>query len=86
MQRIRSVRRGRQRAEVQLRGARGETGRNATTAQTTALPPAATEPVLVMVAPVVEQLPAPPSARKLTVQPAGSVTLAKVFTVLAPRL
>ena len=43
-------------------------------------------PVLVTVAPVLEQLPAPPSALKVTVQPAGSVMLAKLDTVLAARL
>ena len=44
-----------------------------TTAQTVALAPALTVPVLVIVAPVVEQLPAPPSALNVTVQPAGII-------------
>src|SRR5690606_1524884 len=43
-----------------------------TTAQTRRLRGAAMVPVLVSAAPVVEQLPAPPSARNAMFQPAGS--------------
>ena len=57
-----------------------------TTAQTSRLLPEAMIGVgVVTVAPVVEQLPTPPSALNTTVQPVGRVTLLKLLTVLAPR-
>ena len=66
-------------------GAAAEVAGTVTTAQTVATAPALTTPLLVITAAVAEQSPATPlaSARKLTLQPAGSVSAAKLLSVLA---